>query len=86
MDIRIVHNSQTPIYMQIRNQIRERILTGELLDDFMLPSERTMAKNAGVHRNTIIKAYNELKADGLIAAQQGLGSDGQYPLAAFAEK
>lgn len=73
MDIQIVHNSQTPIYMQIKNQIKDMVLTGEVLDGFMLPSERTMAKSAGVHRNTIIKAYNELKADGLISAQQGLG-------------
>ncbi len=73
MDIRIVHNSQTPIYMQIRNQIKAMIMAGELMDGFMLPSERAMAKEAGVHRNTIIKAYNELKADGSIEAQQGLG-------------
>lgn len=73
MEIQIIHNSQTPIYMQIKNQIKEMVLTGELLDGFMLPSERMMAKSVGVHRNTIIKAYNELKADGLIAAQQGLG-------------
>ena len=73
MEIQIVHNSQTPIYMQIKNQIKEMVLTGEVLDGFMLPSERMMAKSIGVHRNTIIKAYNELKADGLISAQQGLG-------------
>jgi len=78
MDIKIVHNSQTPIYMQIRNQIKTMILTGELLDGFMLPSERAMAKTAGVHRNTIIKAYNELKADGLIEARQGLGYSISY--------
>lgn len=73
MEIKIIHSSQTPIYMQIKNQIKEMVLTGELLDGFMLPSERMMAKSVSVHRNTIIKAYNELKADGLIAAHQGLG-------------
>lgn len=59
--------------MQIRNQIKEMILKGEIIDGAFLPSERTLAQLTGVHRNTIIKAYNELKADGFIVASQGKG-------------
>ncbi|MEA4987606.1 MAG: PLP-dependent aminotransferase family protein [Anaerovorax sp.] len=73
MNITVNHRSQTPIYRQIKNQIKEMILKEELPDDSVLPSERVMAKIADVHRNTIIKAYNELKADGLISASQGKG-------------
>ncbi|WP_324825052.1 PLP-dependent aminotransferase family protein [Sinanaerobacter sp. ZZT-01] len=73
MKITVNHRSQTPIYRQIKNQIKEMILKEELQDGSALPSERVMARIADVHRNTIIKAYNELKADGLISASQGKG-------------
>ncbi len=73
MNITINHSSNTPIYMQIKNQMKDLILKGIIPDGSSLPSERAMAKVVDVHRNTIIKAYNELKADGLITAVQGKG-------------
>ena len=73
MDIRVNPGSKTAVYIQIAQQIKLMIMEGRLLDGFPLPSEREMAKLAGVHRNTVIKAYNELKADGLIQSQQGKG-------------
>lgn len=73
MNITINHHTQTPIYLQIVNQLREMILKGELTDGFILPSERTMAKLLSVHRNTIIKAYTELKAEDFLASSQGKG-------------
>ncbi|MBR0599698.1 PLP-dependent aminotransferase family protein [Sinanaerobacter chloroacetimidivorans] len=79
MDIMINHHTQTPIYLQIANQIKEMILKGELTDGFVLPSERTMAQMIGVHRNTIIKAYHELKAEDFLASVQGKGYSVSYP-------
>ncbi|HYE68697.1 MAG TPA: GntR family transcriptional regulator, partial [Anaerovoracaceae bacterium] len=73
MDIIINHHTQTPIYLQIVNQLKEMIIKGEITDGFVLPSERTMAKNLNVHRNTIIKAYTELKAEDFLASSQGKG-------------
>ena len=73
MNITINHNTQTPIYMQIVNQIKEMIIKGEITDGFVLPSERTLAKHLKVHRNTIIKAYTELKAEDFLASSQGKG-------------
>ena len=73
MDIMINHHTQTPIYLQIVNQIKEMIIKGEITDGFVLPSERTMAKHLNVHRNTIIKAYTELKAEDFLASSQGKG-------------
>lgn len=54
-------NSDTPLYLQIVNQLRDMILNGELPDGFKIPSERRMAELLGVHRNTIKRAYNEWK-------------------------
>ncbi len=73
MDIHINHHTQTPIYLQIVNQIKEMIIKGEITNGFVMPSERTLARLLSVHRNTIIKAYTELKAEDFLASSQGKG-------------
>ncbi|MEG0829834.1 MAG: PLP-dependent aminotransferase family protein [Anaerovoracaceae bacterium] len=64
---------KTPLYLQLFSQIKEKIISGDLLDGYALPSERTLAKELGIHRNTVVKAYNELKMEELITAYQGIG-------------
>lgn len=66
-------NSDTPLYLQIVNQLRDMILNGELPDGFKIPSERRMAELLGVHRNTIKRAYNELKADAYLTSIERKG-------------
>jgi DNA-binding transcriptional MocR family regulator len=66
MDITIKKGIHVPIYVQIKNRIREQILTEELVDGIKLPSERALAEQLGVHRNTVIKAYEELIGAGLL--------------------
>ncbi|MGE5576501.1 MAG: GntR family transcriptional regulator [Syntrophothermus sp.] len=74
MHITIDRNSHTPVYLQIRNQIREMILTGALPARFRLPPERKLAETLGVNRSTVVNAYRELEADGLIASHVGRGT------------
>ena len=74
----INRSDKTPYYLQISLAIRKKILEGELMDGFVLPSEREMAHVIGVHRNTVTKAYNELKSEGLIGSAQGIGYRVQY--------
>lgn len=73
MNIRIDRRKKTPVYLQIADAVKTRIRSGELPDGSVLPSERVMAQMLGVHRNTITKAYGELKADGLLRSRQGSG-------------
>lgn len=73
MDIRIDKRQKTPVYLQIAGQIKNGIRRGELPEGSSLASERALAQLLGVHRNTIVKAYSELKADGLIHSRQGVG-------------
>lgn len=73
MDIKIDRNIGTPFYWQIANQLKEKIISGEIADGAFLPSERYMAKLIGVHRNTIIKSYSTLKDQELIDSKQGAG-------------
>ncbi|MDF3000129.1 MAG: GntR family transcriptional regulator [Bacillota bacterium] len=66
MEIHISREGNTPIYLQIKNQIKEKILEGELVNGFKLPPERKLAEQLHVHRNTVIKAYCELVRENLI--------------------
>ncbi len=73
MKIKINHNSRIPTYMQIAGQIKQEILTGELAATGVLPSERALAQMLGVHRNTVSKAYAELKSEEVISSKRGVG-------------
>ena len=44
MHIVISNTSDLPIYAQIKEQVKEQILSGELEEDEMLPSLRQLAK------------------------------------------
>lgn len=56
----INRSSGIPVYQQISRRLEEKILSGKLPAGFKLPSERRLASEIGVHRNTVIKAYDEL--------------------------
>jgi len=73
MNIKIDPSLKTPIYRQIASRLKEQILSGELSPGSTLPSERALAGILGVHRNTVIRAYNELKDAQLIESRQGVG-------------
>lgn len=74
MQITIDRQSQTPIYLQIRNQIRAMIFDGRLLPGSVLPPERKLAESLGINRSTVLAAYRELKADGLVDSHVGRGT------------
>jgi len=67
-------DSRTPLYLQIRNQLREMILDGTLSEGSRLLPERKMAIALGVNRSTVVNAYRELAADGLVEAHVGRGT------------
>lgn len=71
MKIELNRNDKTPIYIQIAGQIKSMLHTGQLTDGYMLPSERALAAELGVHRNTVTRAYGELKSEGLLDSSQG---------------
>ena len=70
MNIKINPEAKIPIYLQIANQLKLQILSGELVGGSTLPSERAMAQLLAVHRNTVSKAYSELKAEELVESQR----------------
>lgn len=86
MDIKIDKSLKKPIYWQIADGIKELILTEQIGSGAILPTERKLAQLLGVHRNTIIKAYNKLKQMDFIRSvpREGyvvcgeLGQDGDW--------
>ncbi len=74
MMVTINRESDTHVYIQIFEQIRRQILSGELLPGFHLPAERRLAQSIGVNRTTVLNAYRELKAEGLVASIVGNGT------------
>ncbi|MBJ8194191.1 winged helix-turn-helix transcriptional regulator, partial [Bacillus cereus] len=61
--------SSLPIYQQIADEIERRISYGEFPPGSLLPSERKLAEQLGVNRSTVILAYAELRALGIIESR-----------------
>jgi GntR family transcriptional regulator/MocR family aminotransferase len=60
----------SPLHRQIRRQIESAIHDGAA-QGLRLPSSRTLARLLGVSRNTVLTAYDELAADGVIQGRRG---------------
>lgn len=73
MKIEIDKSKKTPVYIQLFTAIRDAIYGGRISDGFVLPSERSMADKLSIHRNTVTKAYGELKDAGLVESKPGWG-------------
>jgi DNA-binding FadR family transcriptional regulator len=56
------------------NRIRQQILSGAWAHGRLLPSERDMAAQFGIARNTLRRIIKQLEAEGLIESQPGRGS------------
>jgi DNA-binding transcriptional MocR family regulator len=66
--------SIVPLYRQIYEHLREAILAGTLPESTRLPPERSLAEKLDINRSTVVHAYRELVADGLIEQRVGSGS------------
>ncbi len=74
MKVIINNSSMQPIYEQIVSQIKSSIMLGELKEEALLPSVRTLAKELKVSALTVKKAYDALDAEGFIVTVHGKGS------------
>ncbi|WP_296114680.1 GntR family transcriptional regulator [uncultured Anaerococcus sp.] len=74
MKIIIKNGSAVPIYEQIKNAIREEIISETLAAEEKLPSVRALARELSISILTVKKAYDELENEGFIESRQGLGT------------
>ena len=74
MKISIKNSSMQPIYEQIVAQFKAAIMKGELKEEEMLPSVRSLAKELKVSALTVKKSYDALEEEGFIITVHGKGS------------
>ncbi|WP_295201419.1 PLP-dependent aminotransferase family protein [uncultured Chryseobacterium sp.] len=72
--IKIDRKSNTPVYMQVSNQLINAIQRGVLPTGTKLPGTRSMSQLLEVHRNTVVSAYDELLAQGWIESLPNKGT------------
>lgn len=73
MKIKISNLSSIPIYQQIASEIRNKILSNELMSNMQLPSIRALSKELEVGIITIKKAYEVLLQENLIYSKGAVG-------------
>lgn len=73
MEIKISNISSTPIYQQIANSIKNKILSKEYISNTQLPSIRSLAKELEVGIITVKKAYEVLLHENLVYSKGAVG-------------
>lgn len=71
--MKILQNSEIPIYKQIATQFKDDIMSGAIKDGEFLPSIRSLARDLKISVITTMKAYEMLCEEGLISPVQGKG-------------
>ena len=66
------------LYEQLAERIRQLARTGTIPAGTRLPSERSLGTALGISRNTVARAFDELRAEGVLASRTG---DGTYVVA-----
>lgn len=74
MEIEIDPRSDVPIYQQIRDRTVEAIASRALAAGDQLASVRQLALSFGINVQTVSKAYEALRAEGLIRTNRKSGS------------
>lgn len=72
--LKINLNSAVPIYEQIVQEIKRMIKAGELKEGDPMPTIRSLAKQLGVDKNTIARAYQQLDSENFIVSNRRKGS------------
>ena len=83
MKLIINSTSMVPIYEQIMDQIKAQITAGDLKENDILPSVRTLAKDLKISALTVKKAYDNLEQEGYTVTVHGKGT---YVAAANTER
>ena len=71
---RIDRRSGTAVYAQLGEQVRQGVRTGRLVEGDRLPTARDVAERHGVNPNTVLRAYRDLEAAGVVEVRQGAGT------------
>lgn len=87
MDIILNNASMVPIYEQLIDQVKNKIISGELSENEALPSVRVLSSELRISALTVKKAYDKLEEEGFVVTVHGKGTyvaptDGQFAIEA----
>jgi GntR family transcriptional regulator/MocR family aminotransferase len=69
----ISKESKIPVFVQLCDQIREKIVAGQIHQNSRLPPTRSFAIELGLSRSTVVTVYDQLSAEGYIEGRRGSG-------------
>lgn len=72
--IPLAPNTSSPMYRQLYEGLRRKILAGKLAPGQRVPSTRTLSQRLGVSRNTVAQSYAQLLSEGYFQAIIGSGT------------
>lgn len=72
--IQLNYRDTRPFYQQIKDNVRQLVVSDALKKDEKLPSVRDMAASLAINPNTIQRAYRELESEGYIYTLSGKGT------------
>jgi DNA-binding GntR family transcriptional regulator len=67
-------DDRRPAWQQVRDRLRAAIKIGDLAPGDPLPTQRALANEYGLAMETVKRALNELRTEGLIVTRQGKGT------------
>ena len=68
------YNTSAPIYLQVINELKKKMVKGELMPGEKMPSGRDLAVEFKVNQNTAARIYRELEAQGYCFTRRGIGT------------
>jgi len=74
LELKIDPNSEVPIYVQVKNQLRLAVEKGVLRSGTQLPTVRNLAVELGINANTVTRIYADLEREGYLARKHGIGT------------
>lgn len=86
MLIKVDPSSDQPLFAQLAGSIRADAAAGALKPGERLPAARDLAESLGINVHTVLRAYQELRTEGLIELRRGRGAvltEAATPLAAL---
>lgn len=74
MIIKLMLDSEKPLYQQLKEKIIHALAKGELVEGELLPSVRILASSLTINMHTVNKAYNQLADEGFLTMHKGKGA------------
>jgi|SRR5699024_1164908 len=70
----VLFNKRDPIYLQVIQDLKQRIVSGILIPGQEVPSRRELANQLKINPNTVQRAYKEMEEEGLLYTEGNMPS------------